>query len=161
MPRLDGIEATRRLAGPGVEDPLAVVVITTFDIDRYVFAALKAGARGFLLKDAGPELLIQAIEAAAEGEALIAPKITLRLLARFKELGPPAPPRQPQEALTAREEEVLLTVARGRTNAEIADELHISLSTVKTHLASLMGKLGVRNRVEIALWAYESGRIAR
>ncbi len=161
MPIVDGIEATRRLAGPGVQDPLAVVVITTFDIDKYVYAALKAGALGFLLKDAGPELLIQAIEAAAEGEALISPKITLRLLARFRELGPPPTPRQPQEALTAREEEVLLTVARGRTNAEIAQELHISLSTVKSHLASLMGKLGVRNRVEIALWAYETGRLVR
>ncbi|MEM1178309.1 MAG: response regulator transcription factor [Acidobacteriota bacterium] len=161
MPTMDGIEATRQLAGPEVEDPLAVVVITTFDVDEYVYGALKAGARGFLLKDAGPDLLVQAIEAAASGEALIAPNVTTRLLARFREMGPRPSPRQPQEALTAREEEVLLTVARGRTNAEIAAELHISLSTVKTHLASLMGKLGVRNRVEIALWAYETGRIVR
>ncbi|MEO1087116.1 MAG: response regulator transcription factor [Acidobacteriota bacterium] len=161
MPVMDGIEATRRLAGPDVTDPLAVVVITTFDLDEYVYGALKAGARGFLLKDAGPELLVQAIEAAADGEALIAPKITTRLLSRFRELGPPVAPREPHERLTAREEQVLITVARGRTNAEIADELHISLSTVKSHLASLMGKLGVRNRVEIALWAFETGRIVR
>ena len=160
MPELDGIEATRQLAGPDVEDPLAVVVITTFDLDEYVHGALKAGARGFLLKDAGPDLLVQAIHAAADGEALIAPSITARLLEAFAEPAPSAPPSQPVEPLTEREEEVLLTVARGRTNAEIADELHISLSTAKTHLASLMTKLGARNRVEIAMWAYETGRIS-
>ncbi len=160
MPELDGIEATRQLAGPDVEDPLAVVVITTFDLDEYVHGALKAGARGFLLKDAGPDLLVQAIPAAADGEALIAPSSPARLLEAFAEPAPSAPPSQPVEPLTEREEEVLLTVARGRTNAEIADELHISLSTAKTHLASLMTKLGARNRVEIAMWAYETGRIS-
>jgi DNA-binding NarL/FixJ family response regulator len=158
MPGLDGIEATRQLAGPDVADPMAVVVITTFDLDEYVHGALQAGARGFLLKDAGPELLVQAIHAAAEGDALIAPSITRRLLAAFSEARG-GPPPQPLTPLTSREEDVLLTVARGRTNAEIADELHISMSTVKTHLASLMGKLGVRNRVELAMWAYESGRL--
>jgi DNA-binding NarL/FixJ family response regulator len=158
MPLMDGIEATRQLAGPGVENPLAIVVITTFDLDEYVFGALKAGARGFLLKDAGPELLEQAIHAAADGDALIAPRITARLLKAFaSSLG--RPPAQPIEPLTAREEEVLVTVARGRTNSEIADELHISLSTVKTHLTSLTNKLGVRNRVEMAMWAYETGRV--
>lgn len=161
MPRMDGIEATRRLAGPGVEDPLAVVVITTFDLDEYVYGALKAGARGFLLKDAGPDLLVQALEAAADGEALIAPRITARLLARFSDQGLREKPPQPHEPLTEREEEVLVTVAKGRTNAEIAEELHISLSTVKSHLASLMGKLEARNRVEIAIWAYETGRVPR
>ncbi len=159
MPELDGIEATRQLAGPDVADPLAVVVITTFDLDEYVHGALKAGARGFLLKDAGPELLVQAIEAAARGDALIAPNVTVRLLASFSTGRDGATHAQPIEPLTAREEEVLLTVARGRTNAEIADELFISLSTVKTHLASLMNKLGARNRVEIAMWAYETGRV--
>ena len=159
MPELDGIEATRLLAGPDVERPLAIVVITTFDLDEYVHGALKAGARGFLLKDAGPELLVQAIHAAASGEALIAPSITARLLSAFKDAPQAKPSAQPIEPLTEREEEVLRTVARGRTNAEIADELHISLSTVKTHLASLMGKLGARNRVEIAIWAYETGRV--
>ena len=159
MPELNGLEATRALAGPGVEDPLAVVVITTFDLDEYVHGALKAGARGFLLKDAGPELLTQAVHAAANGEALIAPSVTVRLLAAFADLRTSEPLRQPIEPLTAREEEVMVTVARGLTNAEIASELHISLSTVKTHLASLMNKLGARNRVEIAMWAYETKRM--
>jgi DNA-binding NarL/FixJ family response regulator len=145
MPGMDGIEATRLLAGPEVDDP--------------VYAALRAGALGFLLKDAGPALLAQAVHAAANGDALIAPNITARLLKTFAAAGPAPPPAQPVEPLTDREEQVLVTVARGRTNSEIADELHISLSTVKTHIASLMAKLGVRNRVEIAMWAYETGRV--
>lgn len=158
MPELDGIEATRILAGPDVDEPMAVVVITTFDLDEYVHGALKAGARGFLLKDAGPELLVQAVHAAADGEALIAPSVTARLLREFAATDSrPAP--QPIEALTEREEEVLLTVATGLTNAEIADRLHVSLSTVKTHLAALMRKIGARNRVEIAIWAYETNRM--
>jgi DNA-binding NarL/FixJ family response regulator len=159
MPQMDGIEATRQIAGPDVADPLAVVVITTFDLDEYVYGALKAGARGFLLKDAGPELLTQAIHAAAEGDALIAPSITARLLAAFVGSGLGEPPAQPIEPLTSREEEVLLAVARGWTNHEIAEKMHISISTVKTHIASLMSKLNARNRVEIAMWTYETGRI--
>ncbi len=159
MPGIDGIEATRRLAGLTVVDPLAVVVITTFDLDEYVYAALRAGARGFLLKDAGPDLLAQAVRAAANGDALIAPGITTRLLRAFAAAGPAAPPRQPVEALTDREEQVLAAVARGRTNTEIAGELYIALSTVKTHIGSLMTKLGARNRVEIAMWAYETSRV--
>ncbi|MBX3221870.1 MAG: response regulator transcription factor [Labilithrix sp.] len=159
MPVMDGIEATRQLASAGTLDPIAVVVITTFDLDEHVYAALRAGARGFLLKDAGPSLIAASIRAAASGEALISPAITARLLARFADLGGPS--RAPSEPLTDREEEVLLTVARGLTNQEIARELHISLSTVKTHIASLMAKLDARNRVEIALWAYETKRIAR
>ncbi|ABW13238.1 two component transcriptional regulator, LuxR family [Parafrankia sp. EAN1pec] len=159
MPVMDGIQATLALAGPGVADPLAVVVITTFDLDEYVYAALRAGARGFLLKDAGPDLLAQAVHAAACGDALIAPNVTARLLATFAGSGPAPVPAQPVEALTDREEQVLATVAGGRTNSEIAADLHISLSTVKTHIASLMAKLGARNRVEIALWAYQTGRV--
>ncbi|MEU0312978.1 response regulator transcription factor [Nocardioides sp. NPDC006273] len=159
MPGIDGVEATRRLAGPGVEDPLAIVVITTFDLDEYVHGALKAGARGFLLKDAGPELLVQAIHAAANGDALISPNITRRLLTTLAGLERASPPAQPIEPLTEREEEVLLTVARGRTNAEIAEELNITLSTVKSHVAALMNKLGARNRVEVAMWAYETKRV--
>jgi DNA-binding NarL/FixJ family response regulator len=159
MPGMDGIEATAALAGPGVDDPIAVVVVTTFDLDEYVYGALKAGARGFLLKDSGPDLLVQAIHAAASGDALIAPKITARLLSSFTATPDHQPPAQPVEPLTAREEEVLANVASGRTNAEISDELHISLSTVKTHVASLMTKLGARNRVEVVMWAYQTGRI--
>ena len=158
MPGLDGVEVTRRLAGPDVTDPMAVVVITTFDLDEYVLGALRAGARGFLLKDAGPELLVQAIHAAADGDALIAPTITRRLLATFADQTP-ATPAQPIDPLTGREEEVLTLVARGRTNTEIADELFVSLSTVKTHVASLMTKLDARNRVEIAMWAYDTRRV--
>jgi DNA-binding NarL/FixJ family response regulator len=162
MPELDGIELTRRLAGPDVADPLAIVIITTFDLDEYVHDALKAGARGFLLKDAGPELLAQAVHSAASGDALIAPSVTARLLSTFAELGASSaePPGQPLDPLTEREEQVLVTVARGRTNAEIADDLSISLSTVKSHLASLMQKLGARNRVELAMWAYETDRMS-
>lgn len=158
MPRLDGIEATKALAGPGVADPMAIVIITTFDLDEYVFAALRAGAKGFLLKDAGAALLGQAIRAAANGDALIAPNVTVRLLEAFAGTEPARQRAQPTEPLTAREEEVLATVARGLSNSEIATELYITLSTVKTHLASLMTKLGARNRVEIAIWAHERAR---
>jgi DNA-binding NarL/FixJ family response regulator len=160
MPELDGIEATRLLAGSDVDDPMAIVIITTFDLDEYVHGALKAGARGFLLKDAGPQLLAQAIRSAANGDALIAPNVTARLLAAFSGSLADAPPVQPSEPLTAREEEVLARVATGNTNAEIADELFISLSTTKTHLASLMNKLAARNRVELAMWFYERDRAA-
>ena len=161
MPVLDGVQATRELAGPGVADPMAVVVITTFDLDEYVYGALRAGARGFLLKDAGPQLLAQAVRAAAAGDALIAPSVTTRLLRAFADAAPAGSPHQPVESLTDREEQVLLAIARGRTNAEIAADLHITLSTVKTHVGAIMVKLGVRNRVEIAIWAYDTGRVRR
>jgi DNA-binding NarL/FixJ family response regulator len=161
MPVIDGIAATRVLAGPDVADPIAVVLITTFDHDEHVYAALRAGARGFLLKDAGAQILSQAIHAAADGDALIAPSITARLLSTFAESWPAGPPAQPIDPLTDREEQVLLTVARGRTNSEIATDLRITLSTVKSHIASLMTKLGARNRVEIAIWAYETRRIRK
>jgi DNA-binding NarL/FixJ family response regulator len=156
MPRLNGIEATRALAGPDVADPMAVVVVTTFDLDDYVYGALLAGARGFLLKDCGPQLLTHAVRAAADGGSLIAPTVTTRLLRSFAHRDTPP---QPVSPLTEREEQVLVAVARGLTNHEVAAELYISLSTVKTHLASLMGKLGVRNRVELALWAYQTRRL--
>ena len=161
MPGMDGIEATRLLAGPDVDDPFAVVVITTFDLDEYVYAALRAGARGFLLKDAGPYPLAQAVHAAARGDALIAPSVTARLLDAFAGSRPAAPPAQPVEPLTEREEQVLAAVARGRSNDEIARELYVTLSTVKSHVGSLMAKLGVRNRVEIAIWAYETHRLPK
>ncbi|GAA1873475.1 response regulator transcription factor [Myceligenerans crystallogenes] len=157
MPVLDGVSATRVLAGPGVDDPMAVVVITTFDLDENVHAAIRAGARGFLLKDAGPALLAQAVHAAANGDALIDPAVTVRLLAHFAGRSPDAAPRPPGEPLTAREEAVLRLVAAGRTNLEICAELNLGISTVKTHLAAIMAKTRTRNRVEVARWAFESG----
>ncbi|SIO29015.1 response regulator [Agromyces cerinus] len=166
MPGTDGLEATRAIAGPDVAEPIPVVVITTFDLDEYVYAALRAGARGFLLKDAGPAMLAEAVHAAARGDALIAPNVTVRLLEAFAG-SEPADPRvaarsvAPVEPLTGREHEVLAAVARGLGNTEIAGELHISLSTVKTHIASLMTKLGARNRVELAIWALGEGRSRR
>lgn len=153
MPHLNGIEATRALAGPNVADPMAVVVITTFDLDEYVFEALRAGARGFLLKDAGAGLLGQAVRAAAAGDALIAPNVTVRVLAEFAKREPAVSHRPPSEPLTPREEDVLALVARGLSNTEIAAELFVSLGTVKTHLTGLMTKLSARNRVELAIWA--------
>ncbi|MDT4990631.1 MAG: hypothetical protein QOH97_523 [Actinoplanes sp.] len=158
MPKVDGLEVTRRLAGPQVPNPLRVVVVTTFDLDEYVYAALSGGACGFLLKHAGPTLLIEAVRAAARGDGLISPEITLRLLRHFSRPRPDAP-AQPSEPLTAREEDVLRAVARGLTNAEVAAELFVALSTVKTHLGSIHTKLGVRNRVEVATWAYRTGRM--
>jgi DNA-binding NarL/FixJ family response regulator len=157
MPRLNGIEATALLAGDRVADPIAVVIITTFDLDEYVHSALRAGARGFLLKEAGPQLISEAIRAAANGDALISPQITLRLLEEFSR--PPRRVRQPSAPLTEREENVLALLAIGLTNNEIGERLYLSLSTVKTHIASVLTKLGLRNRVEAAMWAYESGRV--
>lgn len=159
MPLIDGIEATRRIAGPEADDPIPVVVITTFDTDEYIHAALRAGAHGFLLKGAPPEQLIQAVHAAARGDALIDPAVTARLLADFVAQHPTTVVAQPLEPLTGREEDVLLAVARGQTNAEIAQVLHISLGTVKFHIAALMTKLAARNRVELARWAYETRRV--
>jgi DNA-binding NarL/FixJ family response regulator len=158
MPGMDGIEATQRLAGPGVADPMNVVVVTTFDLDEYVLGALRAGAKGFILKDAGPVLLVEAIHAAANGDSLISPRVTTRLIRQFTSGRTRAEPR---ERLTRREEEILAAVAQGLTNQELSEQLFTSLSTVKTHLANLMTKLGVRNRVELVIWWYESGRAGR
>jgi DNA-binding NarL/FixJ family response regulator len=152
MPRLDGIEVTRALAGPGVTDPLRVVVVTTFDADEYVYGALRGGAVGFVLKDAGPALLAEAVRAASVGDALVSPSITLRLL-RHMTGGSATGPARP---LSQRELEVVRAIARGRTNHEIAAELFISLSTVKGHVSAVQRKLGVRNRVGIAAWAWEN-----
>ncbi|MEU7021395.1 response regulator transcription factor [Streptomyces sp. NPDC046203] len=156
MPGLDGLELTRRLAGPGADPPLRVVVVTTFDLDAYVNTALRAGASGFLLKRSGPALLVEAVRAAMSGDALISPQITARMLHR---LIPPArrEPGRPAEPLTPREAEVAALVAAGLSNADIGEELFISLATVKTHVAGLQRKLAVRNRVGIAAWAWESG----
>ncbi len=159
MPRMDGLEATRRLAGPGVVDPLRVVVVTTFDLDEYVHTALRNGAAGFLLKDAGPTLLLEAVRAAHRGDILVSPSITVRLLAHFSTTASSTEPLQPVSPLTDREEEVLRAAARGRSNTEIAQELFISLGTVKSHLSSLQDKIGARNRVELAAFAWQSGRM--
>ncbi|MFI6370597.1 response regulator [Streptomyces sp. NPDC050546] len=163
MPKLDGLEATRLLAGPDVADPLRVVVVTTFDLDEYVYGALRGGACGFLLKDSGPTLLAEAVRAAAAGDSLVSPSVTVRLLrhitaASATDSAPqPAPAARLREPLTERELDVVRLVALGRTNAEIAAELYVSLSTVKTHLSSVQHRLAARNRVEIAAWAWQNG----
>ena len=156
MPGKDGIEVTRAIAGPGVADPLRVVIVTTFDLDEYVYGALRAGALGFVLKGASPALLAEAVRAAHAGDALISPQVTLRLLRHVAPARVSAA-RQPTAPLSEREIEVVQAIARGRTNTETAADLFISLSTVKSHLASIHNKLGVRNRVEIAGWAWETG----
>jgi len=158
MPGMDGLEVTRRLAGPDVADPIAVVVITMFDVDEYVNTALQFGARGFLLKDCGPALLVEAVRAAVRGDVLVAPQVTVRLLRHFRRT-PPARATVPVEALTDREIDVARAVARGRTNHEIAADLFVAVSTVKTHLAAAQAKLGVRNRVEVASWAWRAGLV--
>lgn len=155
MPGLDGIEVTRALAGPGVADPLRVVIVTTFDTDEYVYGALRAGAVGFLLKDAGPALLIEAVRAAGAGDALISPSVTVRLLRQLASTQRP-PAAETGNQLSERELDIARRIAKGRTNQEIAAELFISLSTVKTHIARIQNKLGVRNRVEIAVWSWEN-----
>ncbi|MET3982691.1 response regulator transcription factor [Streptomyces sp. PvR034] len=161
MPRLDGLEVTRALAGPGVADALRVVIVTTFDQDDYVYGALRGGASGFLLKDAGPALLVEAVRAAARGDALVSPAVTVRLLERLGEAPAAGDPgaRAAVPPVSGRELDVVRLVARGLTNQEIADDLYISLSTVKTHLVSVQAKLGLRNRVEIAAWAWETGAV--
>jgi DNA-binding NarL/FixJ family response regulator len=161
MPRLDGLQATRLLAGPEVVDPLKVVVVTTFDQDEYVYGALHAGACGFILKDAGPALLLEAIRAAASGGALVSPQVTVRLLEHVSKARGSAAVRAPAQPLSPRELDVVRLVALGRTNAEISAELFLALSTVKTHLGGVQSKLGARNRVEIAAWAWESGLVSR
>ncbi|GAA2838151.1 response regulator transcription factor [Crossiella cryophila] len=158
MPGIDGLEVTKQLCGPGVTDPIKVVVVTTFDLDEYVHTALGYGASGFLLKDAGPALLVEAVRAAVRGDALISPQITVRMLEHFNKSGGGRPKSEdPSEPLTEREMDVVRAAARGLTNTEIGAELFLSLSTVKTHLASVQAKLGARNRVEIAAWAWRSG----
>jgi DNA-binding NarL/FixJ family response regulator len=160
MPGMDGLELTRILAGPQVSDPFRIVVVTSFDLDEYVYAALRNGACGFLLKRSGPALLTEAIRAAVAGDALISPQVTLRLLRHLTT--PPAPAARDAGPipLSPREREVARLVAQGRTNAEIAAELFIAAGTVKNHLAGIQQKLGVRNRVGIAAWVWEAGDVS-
>ncbi|MFI6511522.1 response regulator [Streptosporangium sp. NPDC050855] len=155
MPRMDGIEATRRVrAEPGGP---AVLVLTTFDLDQYVYEALRAGAGGFLLKDAPPGQIAEAVRTVAAGQALLAPAVTRRLIERF--LSVPPGGGTALERLTAREREVLEHVGRGRSNAEIAEVLHLSEATVKTHLSRVLTKAGLRDRVAAVVFAYEQGLV--
>ncbi|MFF5213536.1 response regulator [Streptosporangium sp. NPDC000396] len=156
MPGIGGLEVTRRLAGPGIADPLRVVVVTTFDLDEYVNEALHGGAVGFLLKDAGPAMLVEAVRAADRGDAMVSPQITVRLLEHFIRSPAARPQATADHGLTQREQDTVRAVAQGMTNTEIAQSLYVSLGTVKKHLASVQIKLGVRNRVEIAAWAYRN-----
>jgi DNA-binding NarL/FixJ family response regulator len=159
MPGMDGIEATRLLAGPGVDDPVKVLILTTFDLDEYIVEALRAGASGFLLKDVPPEELVAAIRIIARGDALLAPSVTRRVLDRFAQRLPPADDTRPAALaeLTDRELEVLNLVARGLSNAEIADELDVSEATVKTHVSRVLSKLELRDRVQAVILAYQTG----
>ncbi|MFD7510180.1 response regulator [Streptomyces sp. NPDC059853] len=162
MPRMDGVEATRRITGPQRNGPAKVLVLTTFDLDEYVIEALRAGASGFLLKDAPAAELVQAIRVVAAGEAMLAPSVTRRLLDKYagklpsgEEAGVP----DALHTLTEREVEVLKLVARGLSNAEIAADLFVSETTVKTHVGHVLTKLQLRDRVQAAVYAYESGLV--
>ncbi len=158
MPRLDGVGATRRIVTEQ-QSPPKVVVLTTFDLDEYAFVALQAGASGFLLKDAPPEDLLRAIRVVHAGDAVIAPSTTKRLIARYVKRGVPSRPAAAVESLTEREREVWLAIARGLTNAEIAESLVVSEATVKTHVGNILAKTGVRDRVALVVLAYEYGAI--
>jgi DNA-binding NarL/FixJ family response regulator len=160
MPELDGLEATRRILANGTsENTPRVLMLTTFDLDEYVYEALRAGASGFLLKDTPPEQLVAGIHIVANGEALLSPQITKRVIEEFvRRPGPSTPPKGIAE-LTARELEVLKLIAKGLSNAEIAKELYVSETTVKTHVARVLMKLDLRDRVQAVVLAYESGLI--
>jgi DNA-binding NarL/FixJ family response regulator len=167
MPVIDGIEATRRLAGPatGVPTPPKVLIVTTFNLDEYVYQALRAGASGFLLKDASPAELIGAVRTVAAGESLLAPAVTRRLIGRYASRIRPSDPAEPQAGhplsdLTPREREVLLLIASGMSNAEIAGALFISAETVKTYVSRILAKLGLRDRVQAVVFAYQEGLVS-
>jgi DNA-binding NarL/FixJ family response regulator len=161
MPVLDGLEATRKLLGNGHPDRPRVLILTTFDLDDYVYEALRAGASGFLLKDAPADELIHAVRVVAGGEALLAPTVTRRLIAEFAARPHPDRPRPTAlNALTPRETDVLRLIARGRSNAEIATDLVVAEQTVKTHIGRILAKLGLRDRAQAVVFAYESGLVA-
>ena len=161
MPGTDGVAATRQITRHQTAgEPARVLILTTFDLDEYVYAALRAGASGFLLKDTPPAELLAAIRIVAAGDALLAPSVTRKLIREFARQ-PPASPRAPLDVLTDREQDVLAMVARGLSNAEIATALFISLATVKTHVSRLLTKLDARDRAQLIVVAYESGFVAR
>jgi len=161
MPRMDGIEATRSMAGPGVSDPAKVLIVTTFNLDALVLDALRAGASGFLLKDARPAELLHAIRTVAAGEALLSPTVTRALIGRYAERVRPADRDHSElDALTAREREVLALVAEGLSNAEIALALVISHETVKTYVSRILGKLNLRDRVQAVVLAHRLGLVS-
>ena len=160
MPRLDGLEATRRILAGGTATTPRVLMLTTFDLDEYVYEALRAGASGFLLKDAPPEQLVAGIRAVASGESLLAPTVTRRLIESFLQDRRAAAPTSALDELTEREREVLLLIARGLSNMEIAAELVVSMPTVKTHVARILSKLNLRDRVQAVVLAYEIGLVA-
>lgn len=155
MPGGDGLTATAQLAGPAVQNPLPVVVITTFDLDEYLFGALENGAVGFLLKDADPAHLNEAVRAAANGDGIVSPTLTRRVIREFARRRPTNTPASPIPKFTAREREVLSALVDGRNNAEIAEELFVEIGTVKTHISSIITKLGVRDRVQAVVWDYQ------
>jgi len=160
MPGMDGLEATRRI----VADPAIgshVLMLTTFDRDDYLFAALSAGASGFLLKTASPENLVEAVQVLARGDALLSPSVTRRVIESFGNTAPPRPDRTDLPDLTEREREVLAQIALGRSNAEIAVELFVGEATVKTHVSNVLAKLGVRDRIQAVVFAYENGFAVR
>jgi DNA-binding NarL/FixJ family response regulator len=160
MPRLDGIEATRQICGDGATSATRVLILTTFDLDEYVYAALRAGASGFLLKDSPPAELLTAIRLVARGDALLAPSITRRLIAEFARHPHPAQIAAPGlDHITGREREVLTLVGRGLSNTEIAEYLHISLATTRTHIGHLLSKLNARDRAQLVIVAYETGLV--
>ncbi len=159
MPRLDGISATRQLAGPGVAHPSRVLILTTFDLDEYVYEALRAGASGFLLKDATRDELAHAVRVVANGDALLAPRVTKRLITEFLQRPQLPTGRSALDTLTSREHEVLLHIARGQSNAEIAIAMYLGESTVKTHVGHVLMKLALRDRVQAVILAYEHGLV--
>jgi DNA-binding NarL/FixJ family response regulator len=160
MPDIDGLEAARRiLAEADDQHPVAILMLTTFDLNEYVYDALRAGASGFLLKDVPPEQLIAAVRIVAAGDALIAPTITKRLIEQFARSAPPRTPPPHLERLTPREREILTLIARGMSNNEIADDLTLSQATVKTHVKRILSKLDLRDRVQAVVLAYEAGLV--
>src|SRR4029450_6319239 len=160
MPDIDGLEATRHIVAEAGDRPIPVLMLTTFDLNEYVYEALRAGASGFLLKDVLPEDLVAAGRVLAAGDALIAPPITKRLIEQFARAAPPSTPPAQVELLTPREREVLILIARGLSNSEIAGELVLSEATVKTPVKRILAKIGVRDRVQAVVLAYEAGLVA-